>query len=349
MGSNQRKRVTLREVATTAGVSLKTASNVINNTGRMAEETRKRVTSVIHDLGYNVNVSARNLTRGVTGSIQLALPNLDAPYLGNLAGVIINAARNRDYAVYVTTYAEGTAGGARSILESFNNTVTDGIILSMSELEDFRKSDFDVSYPLVCLGSRTTWHLVDHVTTSESEDAAKAAGFLFDRGVRTLAVIGAHKEFKQGELLKAEEGNAELRLKGIIAECNSRANTLDPRLVGITGYDWTIGSGYKTTERLINSGVPFDGIVCLNDQLAIGAVSALSTHDIAIPDAVQVIGFDDIEESGYLQPPLTTVDSSLGWMAKTAVDRLLGQIRGEITQPETLRTFSEIIARKTTR
>lgn len=341
--------MTLREVAIKAGVSLKTASNVINDTGRMSEETRRRVTSVIRDLGYNVNVSARNLTRGVTGSIQLALPNLDAPYLGNLAGVVINAAREHDYAVYVTTYAEGTAVGARSILESFNNTVTDGVILSMSELEDFRKNDFDVSYPLVCLGSRTTWHLADHVTTDEAGDAAKAAGYLFDRGVTALAVIGAHKELQQTELLKAHEGNAELRLKGIITECNSRARTLDPRLVGITGYDWTIGSGYKATEKLINAGVPFDGIVCLNDQLAIGAVSALSTYDIAIPDMVQVIGFDDIEESGYLQPPLTTVDSSLKWIAKTAVERLLGQIRGDITQPETLRTDSEIIARRTTR
>ena len=68
---SDRKRVTLREVAQEAGVSLKTASNVINHSGRMADATREKVQDVIDRLGYRVNVSARNLNRGKTGFITL--------------------------------------------------------------------------------------------------------------------------------------------------------------------------------------------------------------------------------------------------------------------------------------
>jgi DNA-binding LacI/PurR family transcriptional regulator len=344
-----KKRVTLRDVAQVAGVSLKTASNVINDNGRMSEDTRAKVHQVIKDLGYRVNVSARNLNKGVTGSINLAVPSLVAPYLAVMADKIIDAARERDYSVYVTTYTEDSALGARTFLRSFNSTVSDGVILSMSELEKFSPEDLKVDFPLVCLGSRTTWHLADHITTDEIEDAGSAARYLFERGAKKLAVVGTREEFDAVSLEKATEGNAELRLRGILTACKARGRVLDPSLIGFTGYDWSIGAGYKTVQRMLDEGKEFDSVICLNDQLAIGVVSALATNGIAIPEEVQVIGFDDIEESRYLQPPLTTVDSSLDWIAPTAVDRLIGRIQGEITDPVTMRAKSKIHSRATTR
>ena len=131
-----KRRVTLRDVAQAAGVSLKTASNVINGSGRMTDETRAKVESVIKDLDYRVNVAARNLNRDHTGFITLAVPSLIPPYLAELANRTIEAARQRDYSVYVTTYAEGSAKGARDLLKKFNSTVSDGMILSMSEVEN---------------------------------------------------------------------------------------------------------------------------------------------------------------------------------------------------------------------
>ena len=91
-----KRRVTLRDVAQAAGVSLKTASNVINGSGRMTDETRTKVETVIKDLGYRVNVAARNLNRDHTGFITLAVPSLIPPYLAELANRTIEAARQRD-------------------------------------------------------------------------------------------------------------------------------------------------------------------------------------------------------------------------------------------------------------
>ncbi|WEV66144.1 LacI family DNA-binding transcriptional regulator [Bifidobacterium sp. ESL0764] len=343
------RHVTLRNVAQAAGVSLKTASNVINGTGRMTDATRLRVQSVIADLGYRVNVAARNLNRGLTGFITLAVPSLTPPYLAELANRVIDEARKRDYSVYVTTYAEGSAKGAREVLQTFNPTVSDGIILSMSELEDISPEDFDVDYPLVVVGSRTTWGRVDHVTPDDVQAAAKAAQYLLEHGSLRLAVVGARKPLDERSLLNAVEGNDQLRLKGIVEECNRRHVRLVPELIGITSQDWSIGAGARATQGLIDDDIAFDGLIALNDQLAIGALSALATNGIKVPDQVQVIGFDNIEESSYLQTPLTTMDSRLNWTAPTAVERIIGRIKGKVSTPELLTVDSRVIARQTTR
>ena len=88
-----KKRVTLRDVAEEAGVSLKTASNVINHSGRMTDSTREKVQEVIDRLGYRVNVSARNLRRGQTGIIGLAIPDLQMPYFAQLSSLVIEEAK----------------------------------------------------------------------------------------------------------------------------------------------------------------------------------------------------------------------------------------------------------------
>lgn len=149
---------------------------------------------------------------------------------------------------------------------------------------------------------------------------------------------------------EAVEGNAELRLRGVLEACAARGIEFDSRLVGNTGQDWTIGSGARITQQLIDSGIPFDGIVAFNDQLALGALFTLAANGISVPDQMQVIGFDNIEEAAYFQPPLTTMDSCLDWIAPTAVSRILDRIDGIRTlEPSCITTQSHVIARATTR
>ncbi len=345
-----KKRITLRDVAEEAGVSLKTASNVINNSGRMSESTREKVREVIDRLGYRVNVAARNLNRGHTGFITLAVPTLTAPYLAELANRVIDTARLHDYSVYVTTYAEGSAGGARTLLEGFNTTVSDGMILSVSEAEDLSPEDFDVDYPLVCVGARGTYGRADHVTPDDVLAAKQATEHLFDCGATRIAVVGARTAPEDlAVLLDSTEGNAQLRMRGVLEACEARGVAFDSRLLGNTGYDWTIGSGARVTQWLVDSGVPFDGIVAFNDQLALGALFTLAANNIDVPSQVQVIGFDNIEEAAYFQPPLTTMDSCLDWTAPTAFGRIVDRIDGRHLEPELITTRSHVIARATTR
>ena len=248
---SDRKRVTLREVAQEAGVSLKTASNVINHSGRMADATREKVQDVIDRLGYRVNVSARNLNRGKTGFITLAVPSLTAPYLAELANRVIDAARIYGYSVYITTYAEGSAQGARALLRNFNATVSDGMILSISEVEDLDPEDLDVDYPLVCVGARSTHGKADHVTPDDVQEARLAAQYLFDHGATNLAVIGSRTDPEHIlELRRRGRQRAAAHARHIRSVCRPR------RRIGHTasaqrrpGLDHRLGRAHDAAHR----------------------------------------------------------------------------------------------------
>ncbi|NQX26115.1 LacI family DNA-binding transcriptional regulator [Microbacteriaceae bacterium VKM Ac-2854] len=342
------RRVTLESVAQRAGVSLKTASNVVNGTGRMAQSTRDRVRAVVEELGYTVNVAARNLTRGRTDSVTLAVPTLKAAYLAELAEVVVDTARELNLVAYVRTYPDGVDGSLR-LLREFNAQLTDGLLLSLSEHEHLDRSAFDVDYPLVCLGSRDTFDRADRVTTDDVADARTATEYLLGRGSTSIAVLGAHVPYDAEVIGRAHEGNAELRLRGVSEALATAGLVIDPRLVGVTGYDWTIGNGFRVARELVRSGVRFDGLVCFNDGLATGAISALREGGLQLPDDVQVIGFDNVEESAYLIPPLTSMDSNVEWIARAALDRLIRRIDGETAAPRTVATTSRVVARATTR
>ena len=225
------------------------------------------------------------------------------------------------------------------------------MILSISEVENLEAADLDVDYPLVCVGARSTHGKADHVTPDDIQEARLAAEYLFDHGATRLAVVGSRTEPEHIDSVRdAAEGNAQLRLRGVLEACAARGAAFDSRLVMSTGQDWTIGSGARITQQLIDSGIPFDGIVAFNDQLALGALFTLAANGISVPEQMQVIGFDNIEEAAYFQPPLTTMDSCLDWIAPTAVSRILDRIDGtRVLEPSCITTQSHVIARATTR
>lgn len=140
-----------------------------------------------------------------------------------------------------------------------------------------------------------------------------------------------------------------MRLYGIIEETRRRGLSLDPQLTGGTGQDWTTRTDACVTQRLIGSGVPFDDVIALNDQLIIDVLTTLRIVGYGVPVQMQVIGFNDSEETPYLQIPLTTMDSHLNWTAPTAVNRVLGYTDGSIIKSELLTIESRVIARASTR
>ena len=118
------KRVTITDVARETGVSIKTVSNVLNNTGSMRPETRQRVQDAIERLGYRVNVSARAMKTGGTKLIGLAITDFCQPFMPYLADSIVAAARSRGYAVITDTY--NSAGGLAQAIPETKKLAADG-------------------------------------------------------------------------------------------------------------------------------------------------------------------------------------------------------------------------------
>lgn len=317
-GSNGEHVVTMREVAKAAGVSIKTVSNVVNDYEFVSQATRDKVNRAIDELGYTVNVSARNLRTGQTGIIGLAIPDLQMPYFAQLSSLVIEEAKKLGLRVIVepTLYSRE---GEIDALHGSQQTMIDGLIYSPLELDQDDVDQLKVDYPLVLIGERIFTDLVDHIATENVEGAKRATSYLLQTGCRRVAVVGVHP----GEKV----GSAALRYRGYREALEEAGVEFDERLVVSSGM-WHRSDGVKAMNSLFDSGVIPDGVVALNDMLASGVMHAIQMHDYRIPEDISVIGFDNSDDSQYLSPALTSIDPGLEAVARLSVKVLKERIDG---------------------
>lgn len=322
--------VTMHEVAARAGVSIKTVSNVLNGYQYIRPATKEKVEAAIADLGYQVNLTARNLRRGRTGLVGLAVPELSLPYFAELADSVIRAAEARGLTVLIEQ-----TGSVREreleVLTGQRRHLTDGLIFSPLELGPQDVDALDVDYPMVLLGERIFGGPADHVTMSNVDGAKAAVQHLLDQGRRRIAVVGAH----EGETV----GSAALRMQGYREALEDAGLGVDPALIGEAGL-WHRATGAEAMHRLLDSGVEIDAVFGLNDALALGALHALHARRVDVPGQIAVIGWDDIEETAYSSPTLSTVSPGREQIARTAVDLLLARI----DDPDSGRPYERVIA-----
>jgi DNA-binding LacI/PurR family transcriptional regulator len=307
---------TMRDVARLAGVSVKTVSNVVNDFPHVSVGTRARVLAAITELGYQMNFSARNLSRGRTGMITLAVPELRLPYFAELTDEVIVAAERRGYTVLVEQTG-GVHERELEMLSSDRRRMTDGLIFSPLGLRPDDSSLLEVAYPLVLLGERALHGDVAHVSMANVAGARAVAEHLLARGRRRIAIIGSHDEHGAGA--------GYLRTQGFLQVLRDAGITHDPRRTG-EALEWTRTTGADAMNRVLDRGVDFDAVFGLNDVLALGAMRVLYERGLRVPDDVAVAGFDDIEDGRFARPSLTTVQPGRAEIARTAVDLLMDRL-----------------------
>ena len=330
--------VRMQDVAQRAGVSVKTVSNVVNGYPHIRESTRRRVEEAIDQLGYRMNVSARNLRTRRTGMITLNVPELSLPYFAELADSVIRAADERCWSVLI----EQTGAERRRELEVLagrRRHLTDGVLFSPLALGPEDLEHFDVDFPLVVLGERVFGAQADHVTMNNVEAARAATAHLIASGRRRIAVVGAHA----GEVV----GSAALRLAGYEQALADAGIPLDPALVGEAGL-WHRSTGAETMGRLLDSGVEIDAVFALNDAMALGALHALHERRIDIPGDIALVGFDDVDDVRYSVPTISSVDPGRDEIARTAVGLLVERIAGTAGPFRRMVPDARIVGREST-
>ncbi|MBO1332095.1 LacI family DNA-binding transcriptional regulator [Streptomyces sp. VRA16 Mangrove soil] len=307
-------RVSLKDVAERAGVSIKTVSNVVNNYQHVTPAMRARVQEAIDELGYRPNLTARHLRKGRTGIIALALPELGNPYFAELAGAVIDAAGEHDITVLLD-HTRGEREQELLVSQGFRARVIDGLILSPLELEaeDLRGRDGD-EVPLVLLGERAYDLPHDHIAIDNVAAARTAVRHLVGRGRTRIAYLG--------ERTDSANQPARLRLDGWRRELTEAGLAAPDSLVGATG-GWDRGDGAEAMARMLDSGVRPDAVFAYNDLVAIGAMRVLHERGLRVPWDVAVVGFDDIAEGQFGAVTLTTISPDKQAIARLAVQSLL--------------------------
>jgi DNA-binding LacI/PurR family transcriptional regulator len=328
----------MRDVARLAKVSVKTVSNVVNDFPHVSVATRERVLAAIATLGYQMNFSARNLSRGRTGMITLAVPELRLPYFAELTDEVIVAAAARGYTVLVEQTG-GVHERELEVLRSDRRRMTDGLILSPLGLRAGDAPQLEVDYPLVLLGERALHGDVHHVAMANVAGARAVAEHLLARGRRKIALIGSYDA--------RGTGAGWLRTQGFLEALDAAGLRHDPARTG-EALDWTRATGADAMRRLLARGVKLDAVFGLNDALALGAMRVLFERGLRVPEDIAVAGFDDIEDGRYARPSLTTVQPGRSEIARVAVGLLVDRLAGAPSAGEEVVVAHELRVREST-
>jgi DNA-binding LacI/PurR family transcriptional regulator len=328
----------LKDVAERAGVSVKTVSNVVNGYLHVRPDTRARVEEAIAELNYRPNLIARNLRKGRTGLIALAVPELHSPYFAELAHHVVVAAAEFGWTVLV----DETGGGReqeRAAATGIGDQIIDGLILSPLALTADDLASL-AGLPMVLLGERVDHGPADHVAIDNVGAAREMTAHLIGLGRRRVAAIGAQA--------RPEAATARLRLAGYAAALADADIEYDDRLVAPAAA-WQRVDGAAATRDLLDAGVRPDAVFCFNDSLALGALRALYEARLSVPDDVAVAGFDDIDDGRFSVPTLTTVAPDKERIAWMAVELLAGRIGGDRgATPRELAIPHRLVAREST-
>ncbi|RII20419.1 HTH-type transcriptional regulator DegA [Streptomyces sp. YIM 130001] len=316
-------RPRIKDVAEYAGVSPKTVSNVINDFEHVSDRTREVVKEAIDALGYRVNIAGRQLRRGRIGMITLAVPELDVAYFAELATHVMAEAGRRGQTVLLHR-----TGGVReqelAVLQGFDAQISDGVILSPLALHARDLATRDRRLPVVLLGERPAVGGADHVAVDNVRAAREATEHLLSRGRRRIAVVGGRAAGRQGTDRLRTDGHREALKAADVA--------FDPDLVvRVDAYHREYGA--QAAAALMERRHRPDALLCLNDDLALGALRALYERRIDVPGELDVVGFDDIEAARFSVPSLTTVSPDKLEIARASVTLLLDRIDGLDTGP----------------
>ncbi len=335
------KRTTLRNVAAEAGVHVATAAVILNGARSstvVSPGTRQRVLDVAARLGYRANRAAQTLRRQRSMTIGLAAGPVQNPFFAEMATLCESFLLDSGYELVMAMDA-GRYLDDKALLETLRARGVDGIIMwSERETEGRRLAEKGFDCPVVFFGYPS--ESVDSVTADFGLGAQMAAEHLVDIGRRRVGY------YCPSESLLLWSGN--LRLQRF---CDTiRAHGIHPAVFPYEGRLGDVSRAREAAESIARTSDRFDGLLCFNDLVAIGAMMGFRRAGLRVPDDVAVIGFDDVPMASQLDTPLTTVDLPLVEICQTAVSLLLRRLEPDcIDPPQVVRTAPRIIARASTR
>jgi len=308
--------VTIREVASRAGVSIATVSRVFNNSDPVDEGTRERVKKAATELRYVPNVLGRSLSMRRTDSIGLLLPDLFGEFFSEVIRGCDQTAQKNHYQLLVSS-SHSNRKQIEAALRMMRGRVDALVIMSPHIDAEALTENLPRTLPVLLLDCRVESNGFDSLNIDNEAGAAAMTKHLLAHGHRRIAII------------RGTEGNVDAseRLRGYRAAMEAAGVPLDERLQ-VAG-DFTEASGYDAVGMLLAVSPPPTAIFASNDSMAIGALSALRDQGIRIPEQLALAGFDDVPVGPYLSPALTTVHVGINSLGVKAIETVLHAVRNK--------------------
>lgn len=311
---------TIRDVAAAAGVSRATAARVLSNPELVAHTTRQRVLLVVQELGYTRNALAASLRTTRTRRIIVTVPDISNPFFSRIIRGVEEAAQEAGYAVLLGD-TRNEREREEQYAEMLNRKEADGIIFLGHRLpRNLAKIvERDGSRAPIVNGCEFTPSLGVSSAHIDNESAAYDV-------LESLHTMG-HRDVA---LVIGPEESPLTRDRLVGARRAAQVHGIADRLIIERG-DFSMESGRRAGSRLFSLATPPSAIFCFSDEMAIGALAAARSAQIACPDAISIVGFDDIQIARYVDPPLTTVRQPMADIGRRTVALLLDILQGRQT------------------
>jgi LacI family transcriptional regulator len=330
-------RVTIREVAEEAGVSIATVSRVLNGRDDVAPETRELVSQIIRDRGYIANRSARGLSAGRTGLVGLLVPLVFPVYFSAIVSGASEALHENDQRVVLSPTGHEHAREV-TLIDRLMHGMTDGALIVLpEESSDELARLLDGGYRFVVVDPRLPLdERIPSVSAAHASGADQAMRHLLGLGHRRIAAVTGPRGWVA----------TEDRRRGYHAALAGAGILPDPGLEFES--DFEISGGREAAAKLLDLAEPPTAILAFNDNLAIGVIQAARARGVRVPEDLSVVGFDDVELATIVSPALTTVRQPLAEMGRTAVSLLTRLLESQRIETLHIELATRLVVRDST-
>jgi LacI family transcriptional regulator len=330
----RRKMPNIRDVARRAGVSTVTVSRVLNDSGAVSEDTRKKVEDAIEELSYVPNLLARGLRSNRTDTLALVIPDITNPFWTTVARGVEDKAIENGFSVILCNTDEDPEK-QKSYIEILVSKRVDGVVIApvnrdVSALSSF--SGHGIAYVLI--DARIEGIDTDLVLGDSIGGAYGLVSHLAGLGHRRIAIIAGPEQAP----------TAQDRLSGYLQALQEWAIPVDDELIRHGSFDQD--SGYELTLELLQLGQRPTALFAGNNVMGLGALIALRDHGVRVPEDMALVAFDELPQLSVLHPFLTVADQQPYQMGTIATQLVLERLMGQRQERREIMLETKLILRE---
>ncbi|WP_017579913.1 LacI family DNA-binding transcriptional regulator [Nocardiopsis valliformis] len=310
------KTVSIKTVATEAGVSIATVSNVVNRPAVVSAATRDRVRAVINALGYVPNSAARHLSSGRSTAVGLVLFGVRNPYFADIARGAEDTLQQAGHLSVLCSTDLDTDREEDYLDQLAQQQIRDVLITPVQVSDPWLDRLKDRGFNFVLIHNAAEHPEICSVAVDDALGGEQAATHLLARGHESITFVTGPMN------MRAPSDRYEGCLRSVL-----RSGRTEEALRVIEVDDFTIEQGRRAGERLLAATRPGTAVFCANDLLALGVMQAAFRAGKRIPEDLAIVGYDDIESVTTTGVPLTTVRVEGYELGRAAAQMLLDEER----------------------
>jgi LacI family transcriptional regulator len=357
-GGPARRRPTVTDVARAAGVSVATAGRVLGGYGNVGPDLRTQVQAAADALGYSPNVVARSMRSGSTGSIGFVGADISNAFFAAAMRGLCDVAREEGCEPILAN-SDDSVDVERNAVQVFVAKQIDGLVVSPTSVTDVEhlKHAQDQGVPVVLLDRHSSALHADSVVVDNEAAARQAVTHLLDLGHRDIGLLAMtdlaegpeitrHPKTGQVDVRGASRPSVE-RIRGYVLAMQDAGLVVRDDLIAYTpGLD--PADAEREADRLLGQSRRPTAVFAADNIATQAAFTAARRHGLRMPDDVSLVGFDDLDWTSLVDPPVTVVAQSPTEMGRIAARILFDRIKGGEAPPDCVVLPTQLLVRGST-